>query len=307
MNDQEGKTTSSKVLKPVVKPSVSIKSTSVLKQKSTLKSSVVPDRPALNGKVTRVVRPALAVVRESWDDLDAIDEHDIGMASEYVVEIFEYMRTLELTTLPDSNYMADQTELTWSMRSVLVEWLVEVHMKFSLLPETLYLAINILDRFLSRRVVSLPKLQLVGITAMFIACKYEEIINPGLTNFVRLADNGYTEEEVLKSELYVLSVLDYGLHFPNPMNFLRRVSKAEQYDLHSRTLGKYLMEVTLLSEKFVGIPASMIVAACTYFARKVIGKELWVSTILLLLNNAVYRMKTSNIMLVITLWRTLFA
>jgi hypothetical protein len=99
--------------------------------------------------------------------------------------------------------MSNQAELKWKMRAILVDWLVDVHTKFRLLPETLYLAINLIDRFLSLRVVSCAKLQLVGVAAMFIASKYEEICHPTIANFIFLADGGYTEEEVLKAERYV--------------------------------------------------------------------------------------------------------
>lgn len=78
--------------------------------------------------------------------------------------------------MPSPNYMAGQSEITWDMRATLIDWLLQVHFRYQLLPETLWIAVNIVDRFLSKRVVSLAKLQLVGVTAMFIAAKYEEII-----------------------------------------------------------------------------------------------------------------------------------
>ncbi|KAG5439657.1 hypothetical protein PCK2_000791, partial [Pneumocystis canis] len=95
-----------------------------------------------------------------WDDLDADDAHDPLMVSEYVEEIIGYMRELEVLTLPLPDYMDRQKELQWKMRGILVDWLIEVHAKFRLLPETLFLSVNIIDRFLSLRVCSLPKLQL---------------------------------------------------------------------------------------------------------------------------------------------------
>lgn len=75
-----------------------------------------------------------------------------------------------------------------------------------MLPETLWIAVNIVDRFLSRRVVSLIKLQLVGVTAMFIASKYEEIMAPSVDEFAFMTENGYTREEILKGEKIVLQV-----------------------------------------------------------------------------------------------------
>lgn len=76
------------------------------------------------------------------------------------------------------DYMGSQPDVNAKMRAILVDWLIEVHKKFELMPETLYLSINIVDRFLSLKVVSRKELQLVGISSMLLACKYEEIWAP---------------------------------------------------------------------------------------------------------------------------------
>ena len=72
------------------------------------------------------------------------------------------------------------------MRAVLIDWLVEVHQQFSMLQETLYLTIAILDRFLQKSAskISRKSLQLVGVTAMFIASKYEEMYAPEIGEFL---------------------------------------------------------------------------------------------------------------------------
>src|SRR5882762_10290677 len=108
------------------------------------------------------------------------------------------------------------------------------------MPETLFLCINIIDRFLSARVVSLAKLQLVGITCMFISAKVEEIVSPSASNFLYCADSSYSEAEILQAERYVLKTLDWNLSYPNPIHFLRRISKADQYNVQTRTIAKYL-------------------------------------------------------------------
>lgn len=76
------------------------------------------------------------------------------------------------------DYMQSQSEINERMRAILVDWLIEVHNKFELMPETLYLTFYIIDQYLSREIVKRKELQLVGITAMLIACKYEEIWAP---------------------------------------------------------------------------------------------------------------------------------
>lgn len=124
------------------------------------------------------------------------------------------------------------------MRGILVDWLIEVHTKFRLLPETIFLMSNLIDRFLSLRVVSLVKFQLVGITALFVAAKYEEVVCPSVTNFVYMTEDGYEAEEMLSAERYLLRMVDFNLSYPNPLNFLRRISKADKYDIQSRTFAK---------------------------------------------------------------------
>lgn len=222
-------------------------------------------------KKLRTIEPPV----QDWDDLDAEDADDPMMMSEYVVEIFEYMKEIEIQTMPNPTYMDDQRELQWKMRGILVDWLIDVHNKFHLLAETLFLAINIIDRFLSNRIVSLNKLQLVGITALFIASKYEEVVAPALSNFQYMADGGYSDEEILTAERYILQVLDFSLQYPSPLSFLRRCSKAEQYDMQSRTLAKYFMEITLVDQNFLHIKPSLVAASSLYLARRMLDKIDW--------------------------------
>ncbi|KAL8929881.1 MAG: hypothetical protein Q9208_001025 [Pyrenodesmia sp. 3 TL-2023] len=216
---------------------------------------------------------------EAIADLDAEDVDDPLMVAEYVVEIFDYLKVLEEATMPNPDYMEHQDHLEWHLRGVLVDWLIEVHTRFHLLPETIFLAINIIDRFLSARVVELEKLQLVGITAMFIASKYEEVLSPHVQNFKHVADDGFSEEEILKAERFVLAALNYDLSYPNPMNFLRRISKADNYDIQTRTLGKYLLEISLLDHRFMKFPPSQVAAGAMYLARLILERGEWDATI----------------------------
>ncbi|KAL8280705.1 hypothetical protein RQP46_007028 [Phenoliferia psychrophenolica] len=210
-----------------------------------------------------------------WEDLDEGDEDDPLMVSSYVVEVYEYLRVLELKTMPSPDYMLTHTEVTWKMRGILIDWLIEIHTKFRLLPETIFLATNIIDRLLSLQEVSLVKFQLVGITALFIAAKYEEVVCPSVANFLFMTDGGYEDDEILRAERHVLAQLDFNLSYPNPINFLRRISKADGYDIQSRTMAKYLMEISIVDHKFLPAPPSLIAAAGSWLARKILGKGAW--------------------------------
>ena len=116
--------------------------------------------------------------------------------------------------------MNSQMEVDWTLCDVLTDWLIQVHACFCLVPETLFLAVNIFNRLLSAQIVSLAKLQLVGITSLLIASKVEEIVPPSITLFLHCANRSYTKDEVLKAKRYVLKMLRWNLSYPNPIHCL---------------------------------------------------------------------------------------
>ena len=139
-----------------------------------------------------------------------------------------------------ADYLANQTEILPKMRSVLIDWLIGVHLQFHLLQETLYTTVAILDRYLQHDVkkISRSKLQLVGVASMLIAAKYEEIYAPEVKDFVYITDRAYTERDILKMEIRVLAVLNFNLGRPLPLHFLRRASKAGGVEAATHTLAK---------------------------------------------------------------------
>lgn len=219
-------------------------------------------------------------IEYTWDDLDEEDIDDPVMVSEYVVEIFEYLQELEKKTLPDPTYLSWQPSLQPRMRSILVDWIVEIHLRFRLLPETLFLAINLMDRFLSIEEVQVEKVQLLATSCLFIASKYEEVFSPSVKNYAIVTDGGYTEEEILDAEKAVVETLEFNMSYPNPMNFLRRISKADDYEVRTRTLGKYLLEISIVDHNFIGVLPSLAAAAAMYVARKILDRGIWNSNLI---------------------------
>jgi cyclin B len=130
------------------------------------------------------------------DNIDERDAEDPLCATDYVQDMYDHFRSREVQTSVRPGYMENQPHINDRMRSILVDWLVEVHLKFKLVPETLYLTINLIDRYLAEREVSRPKLQLVGVTALLIASKYEEIYPPELRDLVYICDRAYSRNEV---------------------------------------------------------------------------------------------------------------
>jgi len=211
-----------------------------------------------------------------WTTYDQYDLGDPMMVAEYASEIKEYLLQLEKKTHPDPDYMRIQDELTWKMRSILVDWIINIHCNYGYHPETLYLAINIMDRFLAIRQVSMEKLQLVGITALCIAAKYEEVVPMQYADYLSATDNGYESEELQKAERYVLGILGWDLSYPSPMGPLRYIhSKANPNDNQARTVSKYLTELTLIDKNFLKYYPSQIAAATTWFARFMLNRGEW--------------------------------
>ncbi|CUM63030.1 uncharacterized protein PRCAT00000592001 [Priceomyces carsonii] len=212
--------------------------------------------------------------RNTLDENDE-DTYDVTMVAEYAPEIFNYMHELEHKLLPDANYMDNQDELKWEMRGVLIDWVVQVHTRFNLLPETLFLTVNYIDRFLSKRKVSLSRFQLVGAVALFIAAKYEEINCPTVQEVAYMADNAYSVDDFLKAERFMIDVLEFDMGWPGPMSFLRRTSKADDYDYETRTLAKYFLEITIMDSRFVASPPSWLAAGAHYLSRHLLGRGEW--------------------------------
>ncbi|XP_029284533.1 G2/mitotic-specific cyclin-B2-like isoform X2 [Cottoperca gobio] len=210
-------------------------------------------------------------------DVDEQDSDLPQLCSEYVKDIYNYLHVLEVQQAVRANYMQGY-EITERMRALLVDWLVQVHSRFQLLQETLYLTVAVLDRFLQVQPVSRRKLQLVGVTAMLVACKYEEMYAPEVGDFAYITDNAFTRPQILEMEQLVLRTLNFELGRPLPLHFLRRASKVADSDVERHTLAKYLMELTLLDYDMVHYRPSEIAAASLALSQLLLDGLPWSST-----------------------------
>jgi len=218
---------------------------------------------------------------DSVEDIDADDAGNPQLVVEYVNDIYAYLRQLESTQCVKADYLAGQTELLPKMRAVLIDWLVGVHLQFHLLQETLYTTVAILDRFLQVEVgsVSRNKLQLVGVSAMLVAAKYEEIYAPEVKDFVYITDRAYTEKEILKMEIRILATLKFDLGRPLPLHFLRRASKAGGVEAATHTLAKYIVELSLGIYSLCDVPPSKLSAAALALAMRMLDPAASLSSV----------------------------
>jgi hypothetical protein len=207
-----------------------------------------------------------------YDDIDKNDSLDAQSVTEYVNDIYQYLMEKEKDAV-DPHYLNKLLDINSNMRAVLIDWLVEVHRMFKLISETLFMAVSLIDRYLSiSSTVSRDNLQLLGTTALFIASKYEEIYAPECMDFVYVCDGGCTKQQILKMEQTVLNTLHFNLTHPTPLHFLRRYSKASDSDYLLHTLCKYLIELSLLDINLLKYAPSLISAASVYLGRAMVGK-----------------------------------
>jgi hypothetical protein len=158
---------------------------------------------------------------------------------------------------------------------VLLNWLIEVHVKLQLSPETMFVCTSLLDRFLSLKMVGRSKLQLVGCACMFIACKYQEIYATEVVNFVYLCEKSFSREEILRMEELILNVLNFNLIVPSSYGFAQRWLKVIQLhtnrDLYYMT--RYFLELAILEYDMLQFLPSVVAASAAVLATEIMNLE----------------------------------
>ncbi|KAB2619452.1 cyclin-A3-1 [Pyrus ussuriensis x Pyrus communis] len=205
-----------------------------------------------NSKRVELQKPHCVTEKEKRAEA-AREFEDPQLCGPYASKIYAYLRRMEAEPkrrpLPD--YMEKvQKDANANMRAVLVDWLVEVSEEYKLLPETLHLSVSYIDRFLSMNVVHKQKLQLLGVSSIFIASKYEEIDPRNVDELCDITENTYTKEEVIKMEADILKSLKFEMGNPT-----------------TQFLVAYLAELSLLDYKLVKFLPSLIAASAAFLAR----------------------------------------
>jgi len=213
--------------------------------------------------------------------IPSVDQsEDPQLAPVYASDIYQYLLNYEAILSVPKNYLQDK-KFSYKLRTVLVDWLVQVNHRFQLMQETLYTTVDVLDRYLAvADDVEKKNLQLVGVTAMHIASKYEEMYAPELTDYVYVSDNSITKEQVIQMEMKMLKAIKIKLGKPNCLNFLRRNSKAGEVEPKHHFLAKYLMELSLVDYHLSHIYPSRIGAAALCLSLMLHeGNDTWTPTL----------------------------
>ncbi|KAH0921590.1 hypothetical protein HID58_021608, partial [Brassica napus] len=219
-----------------------------------------------------VIGSSTALDLPKFTDIDS-DDKDPLLCCLYAPEIYHNLRVSELKRRPVPDFMERiQKDVTQSMRGILVDWLVEVSEEYTLVPDSLYLTVYLIDWFLHGNYLERQRLQLLGITCMLIASKYEEISAPRIEEFCFITDNTYTRDQVLEMENQVLAHFSFQIYTPTPKTFLRRFLRAAQASylrprLELECLASYLTELTLIDYHFLKFLPSVIAASAVFLAK----------------------------------------
>jgi len=198
------------------------------------------------------------------------------LAGHYVEKVYDYLRYLEHKHAIEPRYLDGHPEVNPKMRSILVDWLVQVHKRFKLVPDTLYLTVGILDRYLSNcEKISKNEMQLIGITSLMLACKTEEILCPEVDDYVYICDNAYNSEEILKMELEIFHILDFNVGQPMSISFLRRYSNMGGVEARQHSMAKYLLELSLVDYDLMSMKPSIVAAGALNLSLQLLGNNEW--------------------------------
>jgi hypothetical protein len=176
-------------------------------------------------------------------------------------------------TIPDVDSIDIQSEIQWFMRPYLLDFLIEAHSAFQLLPETLFLTVNLLDRYCSKRVVYKRHYQLVGCAALLIAAKYGDQKDkvPTINELKSMCCSLYDDDMFLQMEWHVLSTLDWAVGHPTVDSFLKLVVKDSIVDPETENLTLYILEIALFHRDFVSKQSSTLALAALVLSRHILG------------------------------------
>jgi hypothetical protein len=200
---------------------------------------------------------------------------------EYFEEIMEYLCDLEKKERPDTRYMDKQQNVDVQMRTILIDWLVEVVAEYNLTTQSLHLAVNYIDRFMSRRNVARETLQLLGVTALLVAAKFEEVSPPSINDLVYITDNTYTKAQIIELEKLLLQTLNFQLGFPTSQTHAARLLRlvpfegsAHEFSLF-QALVHYFLDLCLMDYTMVKYLPSQTAVCAVMLALLCMEKDVW--------------------------------
>jgi hypothetical protein len=222
----------------------------------------------VNGDLTpKVLRKTVRVL----ESFSAKPQHVL----EQQKDILTHLKFKEASYAVEREYMSRQKDINSKMRAILVDWLVDVNLKFKLLPQTLFMTVNIIDRYLAAREIARTQLQLVGASALMIAAKFEEIYPPMLKDFVAVCDYAYGKNEILSMESKILHAVNFDICHTSTYAYLKFFNSRLQLEDRLFVFARYLLENSLLDMGSLKHSNSLLAAGAIFLVNKIFKKDCW--------------------------------
>jgi hypothetical protein len=197
---------------------------------------------------------------------------NIKNAKEYSEEILQNLIEEEKKNRNkiNPNYFNHQSEITPYMRSILIDWLIEIIRIFKFKEETLYTTMYIIDAYLSKKYIAKNKFQLLGITSLFIASKLNDIMIRRISDYSDITNKTYSVYEIKIMEIDILKTLNFELLIPSSLSFYEIISQKVgiSNDINKYKFGEFLMQSFLINNQSLNYTFSTIACATCYIIMK---------------------------------------
>ncbi|KAK8792011.1 hypothetical protein WA158_005388 [Blastocystis sp. Blastoise] len=215
-------------------------------------------------------------------DIDSTFDGDSRFFSKYAASIYRHYRSIEAEYLPRENYLKDiQPKLQPHMRSVLIDWIIEIINDFHIRNETLFLTVNYIDRFLSLKPINRNQLQLLGCACLSLAAKYEECSPPRLSQIIYMTVNTYTIQQLRDYEVEVMNTLQFKFTAPTAYRMMKRFLLVSMAKIDESYLAMFILELSLLHYRFIRTLPSLLAASSLYLARSILNiQPVWTDALI---------------------------
>ncbi|PAV78068.1 hypothetical protein WR25_09264 [Diploscapter pachys] len=199
---------------------------------------------------------------------------DLLSFSEFAFDIFCYFRSRE-SEFAVGNYLKRQPQLNHDARATLVDWMVEIQETFELNHETLYLGVKLVDIYCDKVKVVIEKdnLQLIACAAMLVASKFDERSPPLIDDFIYIAGQIFSREDMMQMEMELLDVVDFDLGAPLSYSYVRRYARVTKTDMATLTLSRYILETSLMFFDLNRMSESLLASAAFMLASSMKNSE----------------------------------
>ena len=213
---------------------------------------------------------------DSNDSKDTLNDlNNYSSKNEYLDEIYINLLLDEKKFKNKINpeYFSFQKSINYKMRSILIDWIIEIHFYFKFLKKTLFQTVYIIDAYLSKKNIDKKFLQLLGVASLLISCKENEIIYPSLNKLIQLTDNAFTISELKNMEIKIMKTLNFDILFPTAEEFFETNAEFFNFSDEHMCIGEYFLKCSLIGYNMLKYNQSTIAIACGYIIMKCFNLE----------------------------------